>query len=206
MSNLSSRVRTARKTTTLTSTQRRRKATLNAWARKRRTARTYAYRDKLPFTDRKAQGPGYWWSVNPTGDYQADYEVGRQYAMDFWRQCGAHGNFGLELGEIMFAMHRLERKRSGARRDRLSGIEVGFIRTIGEIVVCLVGTPALISSLSKDCTKLNIQKRTFKNKLRKTVEFVDLLVENWREHNRKHSAKILLAVPRANVEGNERAL
>jgi hypothetical protein len=180
-----SRSTAARKVTLPAISQKRRAAALKkTWARKRRSARMYAYRDNLPFVNRHQ-----WWSVSPTGDYQADYDIGRQHAMEFWRQCGTYGNFGIDLGQILFAMHGPKRKRSG-RHDGLSGIEVGFIRTICELFVCLVGVPAFITIIKdlpkKSLWKLNArQKRVFKKKIKMTVGFVDLLVGTSHERRRK---------------------
>jgi hypothetical protein len=47
-------------------------------------------------------------------------------------KCGGRG-FGLDLGEILFAMYDPQRSKSD-RLDGLSGIEVGFIRAIGDII------------------------------------------------------------------------
>jgi hypothetical protein len=184
MSSLSSRVRTTRKTTMLASTQRRREVALNARARKRRADRMYAYRNNLPFVNRKSLDGLSWWSVVPTGNYQADYEVGRRHAMEFWRQCGTNGNFGLDLGQILMEMHSPKRKRSD-RHNGLSGIEVGFIRTIGELMACLIGIPALVGSLPKNSTKLKIKKSVFKKKIKTTVDFVGLLVRSGHERERE---------------------
>jgi hypothetical protein len=145
----------------------------------------------LPFTDRKAQGRGYWWSVKPTGKFHADYEIGRQHAMDFWRQCGAKGNLGFDLGEILLAMYSPKQGRHKGRRDHFSGIECGFIRTIGELMACLVGVPALVSSLPENSRKLKIKKPVFRKKIKTTVDFVELLVRSGHERDHELSAKIL---------------
>jgi hypothetical protein len=166
-------------------TAKRRAGALKAWAQRRRYDRMYAYRNNLSFMNRKARGSR-WWNVSPTGDYQADYETGRQHAMEFWRQCGAMGTFGLDLSSILLAIQDLRKKRSG--------IEVGFIRTIGEIVGCLCGMPAFITSLPKrlpkNFEKIKIQKRVYKYKARQTVALIDLLLRSAHDRDRKAAASL----------------
>ena len=69
---------------------------------------------------------------------------------------------GIELGQILFAMHDPARPKSD-RRDGLSGIEVGFIRTISEIMDIVIALPALVREGPK-----RVQLRTAKITARDT--------------------------------------
>jgi hypothetical protein len=115
-------------------------------ARRAKLERQYAYRNKLPFVAKAKSGSEFWWNVTPSGEYEADYQTGRAYAVAFWSICGGRPTCGIDLGQILFAMHERPRPRTKAyrRHDGLSGIEVGFIRTVGDIVDMAVGVPVLV--------------------------------------------------------------
>jgi hypothetical protein len=122
----------------------------------------YAYRDRLPFVlphsrGRAADRPT-WWNVNPTGDYKTDFQTGKEYAVTFWKVCGGRSACGLELGQILFAMHDPLRPRSD-RHDGLSGIEIGFIRTIGTIVDFAVQVPVIVGQTVRQRKTPKITKR-----------------------------------------------
>ena len=115
----------------------------------------YAYREKLPFHARNSC-----WTVSPTGNYEADYQTGQKYAATFWRVCGTIGYAGEELVQILFAMHEPGRKkRSKITPGGLSGIEIGFIRGIGDIIDIMKVVPAL--------TMMTMQSRKRKFKVRR---------------------------------------
>ena len=109
-------------------------------ARRAKLEHQYAYRNKLPFVAKAKSGSEFWWNVTPSGEYEDDYQTGRAYMVAFWSICGGRPTCGIDLGQILFAMHELPRPRTKAYRrhnglaGNLSGIEIGFIRTIGEIV------------------------------------------------------------------------
>jgi hypothetical protein len=115
-------------------------------ARRANLERQYAYRDKLPFVARNKSGGEFWWNVAPSGEYEDDYQTGKAYAVAFWSICGGRPTCGIDLGQILFAMHERPRPRTKAyrRHNGLSGIETGFIRTIGEIVDIAVGVSVLV--------------------------------------------------------------
>jgi hypothetical protein len=75
-------------------------------ARRAKLERQYAYRDKLPFVARNKSGGEFWWNVTPSGEYEADYQTGKAYAVAFWRICGGRPTCGIDLGQILFAMAR----------------------------------------------------------------------------------------------------
>jgi hypothetical protein len=106
----------------------------------------YAYRSELPFMRLEGQGAG-WWCVEPSGDYQRDYDTGRGYARQFWKVCGKHCNMGFDLSEILLAMHDAKKHtpRRGVGRY-LSGIEIGFLRTVGELFQASIFATLMISS------------------------------------------------------------
>jgi hypothetical protein len=112
----------------------------------RRKRDEYAYRNKLPFMMLNGQRAGFW-CVEPSGDYVRDYTTGRGYALQFWEVCGKHCNMGLDLSEILLAIHDAKKhvRRRGVGRN-LSGIEIGFIRTVGELFQASVFTTLMVSN------------------------------------------------------------
>jgi hypothetical protein len=88
-----------------------------------------------------------------------------------WSICGGRPTCGIDLGQILFAMHERPRPRTKAyrRHNGLSGIETGFIRTIGEIVDIAVGVPVLVGlgpeHLAKGKTGLSSRKTSLRVRL-----------------------------------------
>jgi hypothetical protein len=112
----------------------------------RRKRDKYAYRNKLPFMMLDGQRAGFW-CVKPSGDYVRDFTTGREYALQFWKVCGKHCNMGLDLSEILLAIHDAKKqvRRRGVGRN-LSGIEIGFVRTIGELFQASIFTTLMVSN------------------------------------------------------------
>lgn len=74
----------------------------------------------LPFAERRSNGTVNAWSVQPTGDYEADCQTGRNY----FEQLRLHAEIEkqpLMFGFVMQAM---------VERGQMSGIEVGFINCV----------------------------------------------------------------------------
>jgi hypothetical protein len=129
----------------------------------------YAYRDELPFMNQK-RGSGFW-SVKPSGDYLRDYDTGREYALQFWKVCGKHGNMGLELSSILLGI--LEAKRPRIRR---SGIEAGFLRTIGNLFQAAMYASVMVSAGPKRIAARDFPKaRETSRKLKLAVGLVGTL-------------------------------
>lgn len=148
----------------------------------------YDYRKKLPFfvSTRKrlpkgVKRPDPWWNVSPTGDYGVDYATGQEYSAAFWRECGAR-NAGIDLGQILFAMHA---------RKSLSGIEVGFIRGIGDIISIMKIMPALVNALMKKPrgAKSKTPKITSRQ-IKGGVRVAQMLLEAKQARDRKREAEI----------------
>jgi hypothetical protein len=118
----------------------------------------HAYRNQLPFFKASATGRQAWWNVNPTGDYEADYQTGEEYALAFWKVTGGRGTCGLELGQILFAMHDPLRPKTDSPHG-LSGIEIGFVRTIGVIIDFATSLPAFVDQVAKRRKKIKITPR-----------------------------------------------
>jgi len=73
------------------------------------------------------------WDVEPTGDYVADYETGRGYAVEFMKSCDGSVGWSTLLGRIVADMIRAG--PSGTFLDghlKVSGVVIGFMRAIGE--------------------------------------------------------------------------
>jgi hypothetical protein len=142
----------------------------------------YAYRRKLPFMGRTRHAST-WWDVSPTGNWNADFETGKKYAMTFWRVAGSRSSFGLDFGEIMFGMMVAETQR------RHSGIEVGFIRTLGDLMGWLFQLPVVVGRGFDE--KKKSFRRLPRPVLRKGVwaatRFIGLIADS---HHKKEAAKM----------------
>jgi hypothetical protein len=86
----------------------------------------------LPFFDGKTLCT---WAAKPSGDYTADCEVGRKYAVAFLQSCDGTVGWSSLLAPILADMFRAG--HAGVRPDesiRLDGIMVGFMSTIGKVL------------------------------------------------------------------------
>lgn len=149
----------------------------------------YAYRNKLPFMSRRTRALHHssWWNVTPTGDYVADFQTGKEYATAFWRVCGGRPTCGLELGEILFAMHDRGQRRSH-RWNGLSGIEIGFIRTIGTIIDLTTGAAVLAAYGPRRLA--SGKARVTNQQVRNAAKFTNILLEAKHAQDQKFAAEI----------------
>ena len=96
------------------------------------TKDAYAYRSMLPFVKKNYGDRGViWWSVTPTGRWVEDFSAGRRYALKFWGACGSDRAFALEFQQIILGM--LTAAKSPKGPTSYSGIEAGFLLTVGEL-------------------------------------------------------------------------
>lgn len=147
----------------------------------------YAYREKLPFIPRGRSGVSNgWWHVRPSGKFETDYETGQAYAAAFWRVSGGRPICGIEVGQILLAMHDPARRRSD-RPDGLSGIEVGFIRTIGDIVDITTGT-AVLAALDPNLLASGKAEVT-NRKVRAAAKIAQILLDGKLKRDRKAAAE-----------------
>lgn len=79
----------------------------------------------LPFAKRRSNGTIDAWSVEPTGDYEADCDTGRTYFQQLRLQA-EEKKHPLLLGFVMQAM---------VERGRVSGIEVGFLSGVNALAL-----------------------------------------------------------------------
>jgi hypothetical protein len=159
----------------------------------------YAYRKKLPFFDRKRGTSATWWNVSPTGNYETDYQTGQEYAAAFWRVSGTTGCAGSDLGQILLAMHEPSRKKS-KRHNGLSGIEIGFIRGIGDIIDIMKVIPALAVQTRR-------QLRSGKLKVtRLTVNRFTKATQIWLEAKQAQSRKRKEEIQKEFTEKNRQAI
>jgi hypothetical protein len=109
----------------------------------------YAYRRNYPFARLQRRGEPVWSQVTPSGDYSQDYETGRDYALLFWKECGSRGSVGLDLAYILIGIHEAKRQPqylSGKRmKHNLSGVEIGFLQTIGELMTAARNATFLVA-------------------------------------------------------------
>ncbi len=105
---------------------------LSSMKTRKKTEDAYAYRSELPFVKRHDGDRGIlWWSVKPTGRWVEDFALGRRHALKFWEVCGSGRAFALEFQQIILGM--LTAARSPTGPTAYSGIEAGFLLTIGEL-------------------------------------------------------------------------
>jgi hypothetical protein len=109
-------------------------------------AELLAERDALPFRKCRTRGvPGSWWNVAPTGNYTEDYETGRSYAMPLLPLMLRNAGPPI-LSHILGDMINVVSRRRGGmyRHEKLSGIEIGFMRGLGDLIVCGIASTAWV--------------------------------------------------------------
>jgi hypothetical protein len=151
-------------------------------AAKRSNKDPYAYREKLPFM---SKGTGLW-NVSPTGDYQIDYQTGRQYALAYWR---ARSESPLGLGqELAYIIgHMIDTARPGKSEKhklRQSGIEIGFVQTIGELIDAMDAATGLIANGPDRAKKRRIDSKIARQAMQATKTIADVLVTARHNRNR----------------------
>ena len=102
------------------------------------------YRGKLPFI-KYSNRPGsiVWWNVTPTGKWVTDFNVGRQYARTFWDVCGSGRTFALDFQQVILGMLTTAKTYGDSG---YSGIEAGFLLTIGELSGGVIHVDALLQN------------------------------------------------------------
>ena len=103
----------------------------------------YDYRSKLPFVKYDGGRSVVWWNVTPTGKWVTDFNVGRQYALKFWEVCGSGRKFALEFQQVILGMLTKAKNYKGAG---YSGIEAGFLLTVGELFGGVIHVDAVLQN------------------------------------------------------------
>jgi len=85
----------------------------------------------LPFFNAKTRCT---WNVTPTGNYGADFETGRAYAIEFLKSCDGTIGWSSLLSNIVADMIRAGPKGRvfADGHHSAGGIVIGFTSTIGE--------------------------------------------------------------------------
>ena len=93
-------------------------------------------RNGLPFFRASAREHP-WWSVEPTNEYSEDFVTGQKYAEELMplMNCVSGPSTLAWILEDMFTMVALRRRKTRGRRDKLSGIEIGFMHGLGGLLV-----------------------------------------------------------------------
>jgi hypothetical protein len=87
-----------------------------------------------------------------------------------WKVCGAHGNMGLDLSCILIGLHE-------AKRPKLSGIEIGFLRTVGDIFQASLYSTVMIGIGPKRLAKRDLGRREGAAKTKVAPKLVGLLAD-----------------------------
>lgn len=131
-------------------------------------------RDALPFFKmRSGSDPTSWWNVKPTGNYTRDFITGCRYAgmvLPLMRYVAGPSS----LGWIIRDMQAAVAKRRGGRRqsDKWSGIEVGFVRGLGDLIVAGLASTTLVASSPENMKRLPRIKRVKQDAAFKLHEIV----------------------------------
>jgi hypothetical protein len=180
-------------------------AKANARSRKSKNVSSlYEYRKQLPFMfkgrvlpdQRKSHWFTHRWHVEPTGSYEADYKTGQEYAMTFWRVVGGRPQFGSDLSQIAIEMIQRQAVYGVGKKGRgMSGIEIGFLRTIGDLFDIAATIPLFIRAYVNDPKgfekkKFKISKKACKEVRRNTNQFVDILASGKYERHAKLEAEL----------------
>lgn len=131
-------------------------------------------RDALPFF-KKGNGsqPTSWWNVKPTGNYVRDYITGCRYAgmmLPLMRYVAGPPSLGWVISHMQAAVAKRRGRRS--RSDKWSGIEVGFVTGLGDLIVAGLASTALVASAPKNMTRLPRIKRVKQDEAFKLHEIV----------------------------------
>lgn len=89
--------------------------------------------DELSFVAKRGKGGGFnYWSVEPTGSYQADCDAGAALAEEYLSFIGAHPTYG--NGTLLSCIVRdmLDQAKDG--RD-WSGVHVGFLTGVNRFAM-----------------------------------------------------------------------
>jgi hypothetical protein len=162
-----------------------------------------AERDALPFHKCRTRGvPGSWWNVAPTGNYMEDYNTGRTYAVPLLplmlRNAGPPA-LSMILGDMFEAVAR-RRKGKYSRREKLSGIEIGFMRGLGDLILCGIASTVYVGLHEKGSKELaEISARVTPKHGEIAVKLIALLATSTIEHDHQEVAAI-----RAELEGATR--
>jgi hypothetical protein len=87
----------------------------------------------LPFFNGETRST---WDVSPTGDYGADCEKGRTYAIEFLKTCDGSLGWSTLLSHIVSCMVGAGCTRWPDGHPKTNGIVIGFVGTIGKYLAC----------------------------------------------------------------------
>jgi hypothetical protein len=162
-----------------------------------------AERDALPFRKCRTRGvPGSWWNVAPTGNYTEDYETGRSYAvplLPLMLRNDGPSSLSMILGDMFEAVAR-RRKGKYSRGEKLSGIEIGFMRGLGDLILCGIASTVYVGLHEKGSKEIaEISARVTPKHGEIAVKLIALLATSSIEHDHREAAAI-----RAELEGAAR--
>ena len=101
--------------------------------------------DDLSFMrSRKPKGTGIdYWVVEATGNYSNDYSKGKKLAVEFMRYVAENNTYGNTtlLAQIVSDMvdQAAQRPKGKAGASRLTGLEIGFLNTVGRCANAAAG-------------------------------------------------------------------
>jgi hypothetical protein len=85
----------------------------------------------LPFFDAENHNT---WAVRPSGDYGADCETGKKFAIKFLATCDGTNGWRALLQFIVGDMIRAGPTKGSRGRPSIDGVTVGFLSIIGDFV------------------------------------------------------------------------
>ena len=94
----------------------------------------------------------------------------------------AHGNMGLELSEVLLVLHEAKRLRhryvTGKLADHdLSGIEIGFLRTVGDLLQASMYATVMVVIGAKRLAKRDLPQRKSLQRMKAAAGLIGVLAD-----------------------------
>jgi hypothetical protein len=149
-----------------------------------------AKRDALPFfRERKRGESALWWNVQPSGDYWKDRRTGQSYAaavMPLMAHIFGPPALTSIFGD-MFKIVASRRRKKGLGRDKLSGIVVGFLAGLGDLIIAGLG--ATMAAADRRLIRTPKRHRVTALGVKAAINLHSLLAQNyWRVQHEKDDA------------------
>jgi hypothetical protein len=158
--------------------------------RKSGTESLTAKRDALPFFSRGRRGePALWWNVRSTGDYWKDRRTGQSYAaavMPLMAHNGGPAMLSYVFGD-MFKIVAKRRRKKGLNSEKLSGIEIGFITGLADLIVA--GLSSTIACADPSIIRSRKRHRGIALRTKAAIDLHSTLAQNhWRVERERDDA------------------
>jgi hypothetical protein len=137
----------------------------------------------------------------PTGNYSEDYETGRAYAeplLPLMLRNAGPPTLSHILGDMVEVVSR--RRNAGRRHDKLSGIEIGFMRGLGDLIMCGIAAAVYTGRVGAGMSPKDAKPKH----ATVAAKLVGLLATSHREADARANAEILASLPKGPQAGRKR--